>query len=137
MYKFQLKEAKKDIKIGKVLNASYKFNKKINKETSKAIKKTIKKKEMEDIMKSNTLTMIITILTVVLAGIGFVFKTGAQYQKIVDSGAKTSEQLTKLIKLNESSIKDVAQIKDTSNQLEIYLNLTHQKVFGREIKIRR
>jgi cell division protein FtsL len=100
-------------------------NKKLSKEVSKAIKKTIEK---EDIVKSNILTTIITVLTVAVSSYVFVFQVGGQYKDINNGIETNSKQLSELIEINKNSVKRVSALERTVDKVEIYTNLNTERI---------
>ena len=101
------------------------FDKKASKEVSRTIKKTIEK---EDIVKSNILTTIITVLTVAVSSYVFVFQVGGQYKDIGNGIETNSKQLSELIEINKDSVKRVSALERTVDRVEIYTNLNTERI---------
>ena len=124
MLKLPMPERNVKIKARKAKSALLKPNKKLSKEVSKGIKKTLGKEE--ELMKSNILTTIITVLTVAISSYVFVFQIGGQYKDIGNGIETNSKQLSELIEINKNSVKRVSALERTTDKLEIYTNL-HEK----------
>ena len=111
-----------------------KFNLKENKKVKKAISKVTREKKEEDVMKSNIITTIITVLTVAVSSYVFVFQTGTQYQEIKNGINQNSKQLSELINLNKDTVKNVAVLQRKTDKIEIYQNLNKERLKNLENK---
>ena len=107
-------------------SALLKTDKKASKQVSRAIKKTIN--QQEDIVKSNILTTIITVLTVAVSSYVFVFQIGGQYKDIGNGIETNSKQLSELIEINKDSVKRVSALERTVDKIEIYTNLNTERI---------
>ena len=111
-----------------------KFDLKENKKIKKAISKVIREKKEEEVMKSNIITTIITVLTVAVSSYVFVFQTGTQYQEIKNGINQNSKQLSELINLNKDTVKNVAVLQRKTDKMEIYQNLNKERIKNLENK---